>query len=368
MRNEVLAELVHADLEFRLKAGEDVRIESYLDRFPELRDRSGDVLDLAIREFTLRSRSGGQVSLDEYLERFPALREELLARLPAAAAAPRFVVRLNCPHCHNPIELAAGAEEDLLVCPACGSTFRLDATRTQTWSSQRLPQLGRFKLLEAVGRGSFGTVYRARDTQLDRLVAIKVPRSGRLSSQEDEDRFEREARNVAQLQHPGIVPVYEVGRSEAFPFIVSEFVEGVTLADFLTSRRLSFREAADTVRQAAVALDHAHCQGVIHRDLKPSNLLLQSSGHLDSDRSPSDSKSNVSSSTRLSRAMAASPTPWRVRIMDFGLARRDEGELTVTMEGQVLGTPAYIEPRAGPRRQQARRPRQRRLRPGGDAL
>jgi serine/threonine protein kinase len=206
----------------------------------------------------------------------------------------------------------AHSPEEEVICPSCGSSFRLDPDRTQSWAKDKLPKLGKFELIEAVGRGAFGTVYRARDTQLQRIVAVKVPRSGQLSTDEDEDRFVREARNAAQLNHPSIVPVHEVGRSDTFPYIVSEFVEGVTLSDALTDRRLGFRESAQLVARVAEALEHAHAQGVVHRDLKPSNIMLTADG-----------------------------TP---RVMDFGLAKRDAGEVTVTVEGQVLGTPAYMSP------------------------
>jgi serine/threonine protein kinase len=236
-------------------------------------------------------------------------REELrrLAEAPLQGGA----VRLNCPHCHNPIELVAYSQEEV-VCPSCGSSFHLDAGRTQTWSKDKLPTLGKFTLLSRIGLGAFGTVYKAFDTELTRSVALKIPRSGTLAAAEDEDRFFREARNAAQLRHPGIVPVFEVGRSEQFPYIVSELVEGITLADALSGRKFSFREAAQLVRQLAEALDYSHKQGVVHRDLKPSNIML----------GPDD-------------------VP---RIMDFGLAKREAGEITMTMDGQVLGTPAYMSP------------------------
>ena len=134
-------------------------------------------------------------------------------------------LRLNCPHCQNPIEVVDDESHDDVVCPSCGSNFRLDQERTYSWKPEKLPQLGKFELLEAVGRGAFGTVYRARDRELDRIVAVKIPRSGSLSTQEDEDRFIREARSVAQLRHPSIVSIHETGRSDTFPYIVSEFVE-----------------------------------------------------------------------------------------------------------------------------------------------
>ena len=125
-------------------------------------------------------------------------------------------IHLNCPHCHNPIELVADSPDEEVVCPSCGSSFHLDPEPSEPFPPFKLPQLGKFELIGVVGRGGFGTVYRARDKELQRLVAVKVPRSGQLATGEDEDRFVREARNAAQLQHAGIEPVYEVGRSETF--------------------------------------------------------------------------------------------------------------------------------------------------------
>jgi len=98
-------------------------------------------------------------------------------------------------------------------------------------------------------------------------VAVKVPRVGRWLTPADQDRFVREARNAAQLAHPGIVPVYEVGRGGPVPYMVSAYVEGMTLAKALTGRRFGFREAAEVIAQVAEALDHAHRHGVVHRDL-----------------------------------------------------------------------------------------------------
>ena len=161
-------------------------------------------------------------------------------------------------------------------------------------------------------RGAFGTVYRARDPQLDRVVAIKIPRSGNLTGKEDLDRFVREGRLVARLQHQGIVPVHEVGLSEGVPYLVSEFVEGPSLSDVLTSRNLTIRESADLVAKVADALQYAHIHGVVHRDVKPSNILFGADGN--------------------------------PHVMDFGLAKREAGEVTMTQDGQVLGTPAYMSP------------------------
>ena len=220
-------------------------------------------------------------------------------------------VHIRCPHCRNPIELV-GLPAGEVVCPACGSTFRLERESTASRSPRDGRRLGRFELIEAVGVGAFGTVYKARDPKLDRVVAIKVPRSGSLATEEDRDRFLREARSVAQLRHPGIVPVHEVGEHEEAPYLVSEFVQGVTLSDLLTARRRPPREAARLVAEVADALQYAHERGVVHRDVKPSNVMLDDVG--------------------------------RPHLMDFGLAKRDAGEVTMTIEGQVLGTPAYMSP------------------------
>src|SRR5712691_2863839 len=134
--------------------------------------------------------------------------------------------------------------------------------------------LGKFELLDTVGQGAFGTVYRARDPERDRTVAVKFPRAGNLTEGQELDRFLREARSAAQLRHPSIVPVHDVGQQDGLPYLVSDFVEGVSLADVLTGRRPSPRESAQLIAAVADALDYAHRQGVVHRDVKPSNIMV----------------------------------------------------------------------------------------------
>ncbi len=221
-------------------------------------------------------------------------------------------LHLPCPHCGNRIQLVLPEPQEV-TCQSCGSCFRLDPRATTEDRSTALPEtIGRFRVLEPLGRGAFGTVYKAQDPQLERIVALKVPRAGALPTAEEQERFLREARSAARLGHPGIVPVHEVGQDRGIPYIVSDYVEGMTLADRLSGPRLGFPEAAELMAQVAEALDHAHRQKVVHRDIKPSNILIDSAG--------------------------------RAHLTDFGLARRDEGEITVTLEGQVLGTPAYMAP------------------------
>jgi tetratricopeptide (TPR) repeat protein len=196
-------------------------------------------------------------------------------------------------------------------CHSCGSDFSLVDATGDTQDAPAITRLGRFELIERLGVGGFGTVWKARDKELDRTVAVKIPRQGALTA-EDQEKFFREARAAAQLRHPNIVSVHEVGRDGDSLYIVSDFVRGVTLGDWLTGQKLTVREAAELAQQIAAALHHAHERGVIHRDLKPANILIDGDG--------------------------------RPHLMDFGLAKREVGEVTVTMDGQVLGTPAYMSP------------------------
>src|SRR5262249_1713840 len=130
-------------------------------------------------------------------------------------------MHIVCPHCKSPIELVQAPDSREILCASCGSTFRLEEGSTATMLGGARRVLGRFELICVVGAGAFGTVYRARDPQLDREVAIKVPRAGNLPDGSEFDRFLREARSTAQLRHPAIVPVHEVGRDEDVPFLVS---------------------------------------------------------------------------------------------------------------------------------------------------
>ena len=232
--------------------------------------------------------------------------------LPPNASRRGAALRIRCPHCHNPIEIV---DEDLLqemACPSCGSNFSLIEGQASATSVQpTVRNVGQFELVEQLGVGAFGTVWKARDTELDRVVAIKIPRKDQLGPDEIEQFF-REARAAAQLKHPNIVSVHEVGRDGSTVYIVSDLIRGVTLTDWLTGQQPTAREAAEICSQVAAALHHAHERGVIHRDLKPGNIML-------------DGESQV-------------------HIMDFGLAKREAGEITMTIEGRILGTPAYMSP------------------------
>src|SRR5262245_24759507 len=148
------------------------------------------------------------------------------ARPNGDAAGPTRTGHVPCPHCHTPIPLPDDRTAELL-CPGCGSAFRLHDSPLGT-TSPEVRTLGRFQVLERVGAGGFGEVWRARDPQLDRLVALKLLHPGLVGSPADCERFSREARAAAQLRHPGIVTVHEVTTLDGVPAIVSDFVDGVT--------------------------------------------------------------------------------------------------------------------------------------------
>ena len=221
-------------------------------------------------------------------------------------------MQIRCPHCHHRIEILADQAFTELVCDSCGADFSLLAgDDVSTIQSLETETIGQFELISKLGMGHFGTVWRARDKELDRDVAVKIPRAEQIGPQHAE-LFMREARAAAQLKHPNIVPIYEIGRDHDTFYIVSAVIEGVSLADFLTGQGLTLHESAELCAQVADALQHAHESGVIHRDLKPSNIMMDNAG--------------------------------QPHVMDFGLAKRDAGETTMTIEGRILGTPAYMPP------------------------
>ncbi|QDV75225.1 serine/threonine-protein kinase [Botrimarina mediterranea] len=237
-------------------------------------------------------------------------------------------LQLRCPQCQSRVGLPVDAQLDDITCQACGSSFGLLSEGPN--ADITAPRVGRFALRQRLGVGGFGAVWRARDPELDRDVALKLPRRGGLAPHEAE-LFFREARAAAQLAHPGIVSVYEVGRDTGPEgtgsiYIVSELVDGEPLSERIKEWRPAPRQAAAIVADIAEALDYAHSRGVIHRDLKPSNVML--------DRFASGGETARVGLTEIGRP----------RLMDFGLAKRDAGEVTMTMDGQVLGTPAYMSP------------------------
>ncbi len=171
-------------------------------------------------------------------------------------------------------------------------------------------QIGRYRVVKLLGKGGFGLVYLAHDDQLQRLVAIKIPHAHLVSCATDAEAYLSEARTVANLDHPNVVPVFDVGKTEPFPcFVVSKYIDGFDLDIRLKQSRLSLREAVELVTTVAEALNHAHTQGLVHRDIKPSNILLDRTG--------------------------------KPFVGDFGLALCEQ---EVGKGPRYVGTPAYMSP------------------------
>ncbi len=254
-------------------------------------------------------------------------------------------MQVRCPHCHNPIEMILEDPSSDVSCPSCGSCFNLAKDiETGQDDGSYAKMLGHFQLLHCLGQGAFGTVWKARDTELDRIVAIKIPRKENFT-EADAEKFLREARAAAQVRHPNIVSVHEVGREDGSIYIASDFIDGASLDEWVQAHPLTVRESVELCAKIAEALHHAHEAGVVHRDLKPQNILVQSRLGLRPDPIPNDSANPNTKSGRdgvpTYDPHASTLTPY---ITDFGLAKRDAGEITMTVEGAILGTPAYMPP------------------------
>ncbi len=255
-------------------------------------------------------------------------------------------MQIRCPHCHNPVELLNEDPSGDVSCPSCGSCFNLAKDlETATDDGSHVKMLGHFQLLHCLGQGAFGTVWKARDTELDRIVAIKIPRKENLT-EADAEKFLREARAAAQVRHPNIVSVHEVGREDGSIYIASDFIDGASLDEWVQAHPLTVRESVELCAKIAEALHHAHEAGVVHRDLKPQNILVTlarraSEGSNALATSDQPHSSDPSLARRASVSEHSTLTPF---ITDFGLAKRDAGEITMTIEGAILGTPAYMPP------------------------
>jgi serine/threonine protein kinase len=220
----------------------------------------------------------------------------------------------------------------------------VDCTLKQVGQPRLWPQIEGYEIQALLGEGGMGSVYRAREIRLNRLVALKVIRAG-LDSPEQRARFELEAQAVARMQHPNIVQIFAVGQWQPpggppLPYLAFEYLDGGDLEKQAGSRPMPAREAAGLVRTLALAMDHAHKKGIIHRDLKPANILLQTTDYMEhTDKKPEDLHAPAACSVLPVSSVVFSP-----KIADFGLARSQKPDAKLTRTGTVLGTVAYMAP------------------------
>jgi serine/threonine protein kinase len=270
--------------------GKPLTVEALLAEHPGLQF---DVrfLELIWNEIALRQANGENPQLDDYRRRFPQFERQL------QAGATRPDVKAD----RVPVE----ATKIVLA----QSTHR---TKADPQMPQAQPLVPGYEVLEELGRGGMGVVYKARHKALKRVVALKMILAGAHGQRGHLDRFRAEAEAAARLKHPNIVQVHDVGEHEGLPYISLEFVEGGSLEGKLGLLRQRPRQAAMLVETLARAMHHAHARGIVHRDLKPGNILLTRGG-----------------------------TP---KIADFGLAKRLEEDKGKTQTGIVMGTPNYMAP------------------------
>lgn len=251
------------------------------------------------------------------------------------------ILSISCPACGHQLKMR---DRSLLGraarCPECRHKFVLEESATEHPSEETLAvrdtvapgrlsvsldddtgdnppvlkKFGRYELLEELGHGTMGAVYLARDAQLNRQVALKVPHVGEFDDEESIHRFYREARSAATLRHPNICPVFDVGEVEGAHYLTMAYIEGRTLSHCINRDRLqSERQIVGIIRKLASALQHAHNKGIVHRDLKPANIMID---------------------------VRNDPI-----VMDFGLAVQVDQQVgRFTQRGVILGTPAYMPP------------------------
>ncbi|HEV3260446.1 MAG TPA: serine/threonine-protein kinase [Gemmataceae bacterium] len=236
-----------------------------------------------------------------------AIAQEYLDQLLAGQAPDRRAVVAGHP------ELSGQLDERLATLELAYHLARnLDAEDAAPVDASHPRRVGRYDLCEVLGQGTSATVYRAHDPRLHRDVALKITHASRRTNPATFKRFKREAHITAKLWHAHIVPVHEIGEYRGRLYIAAELIRGQTLEERLQHRPLAFRDAAPIVEKIAGALDYAHALGIIHRDVKPSNILIAADGE--------------------------------PRLADFGLARHTGVEPTLTQDGQLVGTPAYMAP------------------------
>lgn len=294
VRKTLLVELIALEVALRRQVGETVTRQEYEERFAD----AAEQVALAFARFESPGSPGTVTAFAEAdregtTQRDAALQEAPTMLSPApAAGGGAITAAFDVPTVAAPSSAGAPAvpNEEILG----GRVF------------------GDYELLEEIACGGMGVVYKARQRKLNRVVALKMILAGQFARARDVQRFYCEAKAAAQLDHPGIVPIYEIGEYEGQHFFSMAYVPGASLAAKVKDGPVPEQEAAELVRKIAQAVQYAHERGIIHRDLKPHNVLLDEHGE--------------------------------PKVTDFGLAKRVESDSGLTATGAVMGTPSYMPP------------------------
>jgi serine/threonine-protein kinase len=283
----------------RWQRGERVPVEALLEKVPDLAGHVEAVLDLIYNEFLLREERGEVPPVAEYQQRFPHLAEQLRIQFE--------VDRALGPGPPGP----RAHPGDSASTP---TTWRRpnSAPATLEGAPDAAVQVPGYEVLEELGRGGMGVVYKARQLGLKRLVALKMILAAEHAGPQQRARFRTEAEAVARCQHPNIVQIHDIGEHQGRPYFSLELVEGGSLEKRLVAHSFTAHQAARLIETLARAVQVAHRRGIVHRDLKPANILLTAEGE--------------------------------PKIADFGLAKCLEGDAGRTQSGAVLGTPSYMAP------------------------
>ncbi len=299
--------VLRVDQAERWAAGDRAPVESYLRACPELADDAELILDLVYSEFLLREDCGESPSLEEFASRFPSLADALALQVNFHHALERDDFRKDHESRSEERPGPAGGEEHRDSDGALASGWN-----DETPAPAGLPTVPGYRILEELGAGGMGIVYRALHLGLQRTVALKLARRGGHTGPEELSRFKVEARAAAGLHHPNIVEIYEIGELAGCPYLSFELVEGGDLSRRIVDAPMSPREAGQLIEAIALAMHYAHERGVVHRDLKPANILLTPDG--------------------------------MPKIADFGLAKILARRDVQTCSGTVLGSPGYMSP------------------------
>ena len=328
LRLRLLIELVRIDQEHRWQRGEHQLLEQYLADWPELTSQPAAIQELLDAECLTRFCLEDSPTRDELRQRFPQFADGVdLDRLRATAIAEKGEASTAQP---------ANEATLLTVKPQVGddnvdrslrdrkfesrsdsSTVPPKEETSAVLAARRIglltgKQFGRYEVRRMVGSGGMGAVYEARDTQLERIVALKIPRGELVNDPVILQRFLNEARAAGAIRHPNICPIYDVGQLDGQHFITMPLVEGMSLSAWMEHRTVSLREAVELTRKLASALQAIHSVGIRHRDIKASNVMIDERGE--------------------------------PLLMDFGLARLAQTDTQLTQSGSLVGTPAYMAP------------------------